>query len=683
MNTDILYHLFIFAGLSFAFAAINIVIGLQKDAEKTYLLFGLIAIFVGIYYLLFPFSRDLESDSLTNKIGLTSFIISFAIFPWFIRSYASLKGKTIPTLLSLGMGITLILFLVNNNGTKILWWNIFAHILLLGIIAYGFTAIYFQYKRGERNSAIILLVALVIFLLLAIDDIIFVHFRQYYFFNLPETILPFDYFFFFFMIIMGIKLSTDIQRKFLLEKEMVLKENRWKNLLEKVELMVVGLNTDGSINYVNPYFTNISKYSIDEIIGKDWFSKFLPESNRDLVFKAFEESIQNKVRTHFHNSIKAKDGTEYFIAWSNVALEDGMGNIISTLSIGSDITEREQAFMEIETLKKRLEDENILLKAELGKLPLEKKIIGKSDGIQYVLHRAHLVAPTDSTVLLEGETGVGKELIANYIQQNSKRVDNPFIAINCAAIPAGLLESEIFGHMKGAFTGADKNKKGLAEMSDGGTLFLDEIGEFPLELQPKLLRFLQEGEFVPLGSESPKKVDVRIIAATNKELLTEIDKGQFRNDLYYRLYVYPITIPALRNRAEDIPELVNVFLKKYSLKHGKTIVKISKLVIIELVKYSWPGNIRELENIIERAVIVSNSDTIKIKDVNLILDRSSHSNRSETKIITLEKVEREHIIKALKLTNWQIHGSTGAADLLGINPSTLRSRIKKLNIIKP
>ena len=208
---------------------------MQKDAEKTYLLFGLIAISVGIYYLLFPFSRDLESDSLTNKIGLTSFIISFAIFPWFIRSYASLKGKTIPTLLSLGMGITLILFLVNNNETKILWWNIFAHILLLSIIAYGFTAIYFQYKRGERNSAIILLVALVIFLLLAIDDIIFVHFRQYYFFNLPETILPFDYFFFFFMIIMGIKLSSDMQRKLLLEKELVFKEKRWSNLLEKVE----------------------------------------------------------------------------------------------------------------------------------------------------------------------------------------------------------------------------------------------------------------------------------------------------------------------------------------------------------------------------------------------------------------------------------------------------------------
>ncbi len=229
-----------------------------------------------------------------------------------------------------------------------------------------------------------------------------------------------------------------------------------------------------------------------------------------------------------------------------------------------------------------------------------------------------------------------------------------------------------------------KIKKGLAELADGGTLFLDEIGEFPLELQPKLLRFLQEGEFMPLGSESPKKVDVRIIAATNKELLSEVDEGRFRNDLYYRLYVYPITIPALRNRVEDIPGLLDGFLKKYALKHGKHINKISKLVVDELMKYHWPGNIRELENVIERAIIVSNSDTIKAKDINLLIDKKTRSERQKPdSIIPLEEAERDHIVKALNHTNWQIHGSTGAAELLGINPSTLRSRIKKLNINKP
>jgi transcriptional regulator with PAS, ATPase and Fis domain len=279
---------------------------------------------------------------------------------------------------------------------------------------------------------------------------------------------------------------------------------------------------------------------------------------------------------------------------------------------------------------------------------------------------------------------VGKELIANYIQQNSTRAKSPFIKLNCAAIPATLLESELFGHTIGAFTGADKTKKGMVEMADGGTLLLDEIGEFPLELQPKLLRFLQEGEFMPLGSESPRKVDVRIIAATNRELLKEIDQGRFRNDLYYRLYVFPITIPPLRSRIEDIPELIDVFVKKTSKAYGKTINKISKLVSNELKKYSWPGNIRELKNVIEHAVIVSTSDTIKLKDLNpYIVNEDTRKNKNKEALVSLQEAERDHILKALKLCKWQIHGETGAANTLGINPNTLRSRMKKLNIVKP
>ncbi len=267
------------------------------------------------------------------------------------------------------MGITLILFLLNNNESKVLWWNALGHIVLLGIIVYGFLALNYQFKEGKRNSAYFLMAALVIFLLLTIDDIIFVHFRKYYLFNLPEEVLPFDYFFIFFMIIMGIKLSSDMQRKLLLEKELVFKEKRWSNLLEKVDLLVIGLNPEGKVNFVNPFFLKISKYSKEEVLGKDWFSNFLPESNREKVIQTFKKSIQNTIQSHFRNSIKTKDGTELLIAWSNVGLKDDQGNIISTLSIGSDITEGEKAFVEVESLKRKLEEENILLKAELGKAP--------------------------------------------------------------------------------------------------------------------------------------------------------------------------------------------------------------------------------------------------------------------------------------------------------------------------
>jgi transcriptional regulator with GAF, ATPase, and Fis domain len=285
--------------------------------------------------------------------------------------------------------------------------------------------------------------------------------------------------------------------------------------------------------------------------------------------------------------------------------------------------------------------------------------------------------------LLEGETGVGKELIANFIQKNSNRADNPFIKINCAAIPSTLLESELFGHVRGAFTGADKSKKGMVELADTGTLFLDEIGEFPMELQPKLLRFLQDGEFMPLGSEKSRKVDVRIITATNKELLQQIENGEFRNDLYYRLAVYPITIPPLRNRTSDIPLLIDLFVKRYALKHRKAIIKVTRQVIDELSHYPWPGNIRELENVIERAVIISTSDTLKMKDIYPEFYKPGNDKKTEKgTFLTLEEEERKHILKALEKTSWQIHGSKGAATLLGINPSTLRSRMKKLGIVK-
>jgi len=674
--------LFVFSGLAFAFAIINIAVGFQKGSEKTYLFFGIISLCISVYYFQFPLV-NLSADSLLfDRIGLSLFIAAFAFFPWFIKYYTGNKNNAYPWILSIGMGVALLLFLI-SPGDEIPWWNVFAHVVLLAIIAFGFLSMFQQFKQGNERSAFFLLAALIPFLLLTFDDIIYVHFNDYYFFDLPEKILPFDYFFIFFMLLMGIKLSTDMYQKLILEKQLAEKEKRWRNLLEKVELIVVGISRDGAVNYVNPYFLKLCGYKEREVIYKNWFLNFLPQSAGRDVYQVFQNNIGRDHHPYHKNPILTKDGKELMIAWSNVVLEDDDSKRTGTLSIGVNITAQEEAFEEIEMLKRKLELENIFLKSELGKVMSPDKIIGDSDAIRYVLQRAKQVAETDTTVLLEGETGVGKELIANYIQANSKISDKPYVKVNCSAIPATLLESELFGHDKGAFTGADKNKKGLVEMADGGTLFLDEIGEFPLELQPKLLRFLQDGEFKPLGSESGKVANVRIIAATNRELLKEVQKGRFRNDLYYRISVYPITVPALRNRPEDIPGLIDVFVKQYSHKHGKSIRKISKVAMEELCNYSWPGNIRELQNIIERAIIISNSDTIKHKDIaSLPGDIEKPEVSKEYRIDTLQNAERAHIIRALDKTEWKVHGKTGAAELLGINPNTLRSRMKKLDIYK-
>ena len=328
----------------------------------------------------------------------------------------------------------------------------------------------------------------------------------------------------------------------------------------------------------------------------------------------------------------------------------------------------------LEQLQEKLKAENIILKKDITQDYTSDNIIGQSDTVKYVLYRVQQVAPTNTTVLIEGETGVGKQIFAYAIHSMSKRKDQPMFKVNCAALSPTLIESELFGHEKGAFTGADKTVKGRFEVADGGTLFLDEIGELPLNLQAKLLRVLQDGEFERLGSTQSKKVDVRIIAATNKVLKDEIQEGKFRKDLYYRLSAYPITVPPLRERKEDIPLLVTYYVEKFSREMGKSIESVAKKTIDKLINYSWPGNVRELENVIERAVVLSQG-----KSLNIIEDLNQETMEPES-IRTLEENEKSYIIMVLEKTNGRIEGKSGAAELLGINPSTLRSRIKKLGI---
>lgn len=302
-------------------------------------------------------------------------------------------------------------------------------------------------------------------------------------------------------------------------------------------------------------------------------------------------------------------------------------------------------------------------------------IVGSSEPLMATLNLVRTVAPTDSTVLIEGETGTGKELIGRAVHANSKRKDHPFAKLNCAAIPAGLLESDLFGHEKGAFTSAVARKIGRFEAADRGTLFLDEIGDIPLELQPKLLRVLQEGEFERLGSTRTLHVDVRMVAATNANLGQMVSEKRFRSDLYYRLNVFPISVPPLRDRREDIPALVRHFAAKYAARMGKVIHHIPDVVMDVIVAHSWPGNIRELQNFVERSVIITSGDVLSLPVKRLVCPAEK-----ATEPITLKDAERSHIRKILAQTNGVISGANGAAARLGVKRSTLYFRMRKLGI---
>jgi DNA-binding NtrC family response regulator len=336
----------------------------------------------------------------------------------------------------------------------------------------------------------------------------------------------------------------------------------------------------------------------------------------------------------------------------------------------------EKRTAEVVKLKNQIEQENIYLRKQIEVKHRHEEIIGNSEPVRNMLSSAEQVAGTESTVLILGETGTGKELLARAIHNLSPRKDRQMVTLNCAALPATLLESELFGREKGAYTGAMTRQVGRFEIADGSTLFLDEIGEMPLEVQAKLLRVLQEGQFERLGNPETIRVSVRIIASTNRDLAGSIAEGRFREDLYYRLNVFSITVPPLRDRTEDIPSLVWAFIKEFEKPMGKAIEKVPQKSMAALQRYPWPGNIRELKNVIENAMIISTGRILKLKN---LADLSPNL----PKDIKLEAVERKHIIDVLNQTSWRVSGQKGAADLLGLKPTTLESRMKKLGITRP
>ena len=371
-----------------------------------------------------------------------------------------------------------------------------------------------------------------------------------------------------------------------------------------------------------------------------------------------------------------KCGIHQFLTkpWKENEIKHVIDSGLETYQLRKD---NKQLIKDLHEANEKLKNENIYLKEEIRQEHDFDNILTESDNFKKVLNRTEKVANTKSTVLIRGESGTGKELLARAIHSISNRSQYPLVKVNCAALPAELIESELFGHEKGAFTGAHSARKGRFELANKGTIFLDEIGELPLNLQTKLLRVLQESEFEKLGSEKTMKIDVRVIAATNRNLEEAIHRKEFREDLFYRLNVFPLNCPPLRERREDIPLLANHFVNKYEQIVGKKIDKIPSKVLKQLTDYNWPGNIRELENLIQRSMITSSTAELSIGD------EWAHTPQvTETNTMSMEDIERNHIIKVLEISNWKVSGKGGAAEKLQLNPKTLFSRMEKLSISK-
>jgi len=421
-----------------------------------------------------------------------------------------------------------------------------------------------------------------------------------------------------------------------------------------------------------------------------FFERVHPEDRSRIEQKADAESTQpDSAYSMADFRIVLPDGTIKYLHSIAHPVMNASGEVVEVVGTSVDVTEQhearvalETAFEQIQALKDQLYNENIALREEIDKTSMFEEIVGASPALQTVLARVAKVAPTDSTVLVTGETGTGKELIARAIHKRSHRSSRGFVSVNCAATPLTLIASELFGHEKGAFTGALQRRLGRFELAEGGTIFLDEIGELPAETQVALLRVLQEREFERVGGSHPIRADVRVIAATNRDLEGAIAAGAFRKDLFYRLNVFPIEVPPLRARREDIPTLIEYFIHRYARKAGKKIASIEKSTLELLQSYPWPGNIRELQNVIERSVILCESDRFSVDPSWLFLESSSPREAGEPIAKMSADQEREAIEKVLAATEGRVSGPSGAAAQLGMPASTLESKIRALKINK-
>lgn len=465
-------------------------------------------------------------------------------------------------------------------------------------------------------------------------------------------------------------------------------KERYELILNSAGEGIYGLDKNGKVTFVNPAAVEITGWSVEDTIGEAGHEQHHHSRADGNPYPREECPIYAALKDgEVHHQVCdevfwRKDGTSFPVYYTSTPLIDD-GEVIGAVVVFQDVTEIKQseaklkkALEEISQLKERIQAENTYLQEEIKQNSNFEEILGQSPKLKKVFHQVEQVAPTDTTVLLLGETGTGKELFARSVHNLSQRKERPLVKVNCTALPINLIESELFGHEKGSFTGAISRRIGRFELADGGTIFLDEIGELSLDLQVKLLRVVQEGEFERLGGSTTISVDVRIIGATHRDLKAMVAKGDFREDLFYRLNVFPITLPPLRERGKDIAIVVQSFVTKFAQKMAKQIDTIPQAVMDELSNYSWPGNVRELENIIERAVILSNNNVLKLQD-RLINENSANANAN---LKTFSDMEKDYIITVLEHTDWRISGEQGAASILEMHPNTLRSRMSKLGI---
>jgi len=427
----------------------------------------------------------------------------------------------------------------------------------------------------------------------------------------------------------------------------------------------------------------IFSYDSEEPITMERFESSIIHEDLDLVREAIIRSLSEGEPVNIEYRILDTEDSFKWILSQGRPYFNSSGEPERLMGVSIDISEKKQIesqlqerLAEIENLRQQLEKENIYLREKIELLNMHGEIVGRSQVMKQILSQVDQVARTDTTVLIEGETGTGKELFARDVHRLSARKDRPLVKVNCASLPPTLIESELFGREKGAYTGAMTSMTGRFEMADGATLFLDEIGELPLNVQAKLLRVLEHGRFERLGSTKTLKVNVRIIAASNRNLARDVDEGKFRKDLYYRLNVFPIVVPPLGERQEDIPMLVWSFVKQYEKKMGKRIKRIPRKSMETLQRYPWPGNVRELKNVVEHAMIVSGGKTLDIG-----IPQRAFSKTPEN--LKLLDVERRHILSVLQKSDWRLSGQGGAAEILGLKRTTLQSKIKKLGIKRP
>ena len=473
---------------------------------------------------------------------------------------------------------------------------------------------------------------------------------------------------------------------------------KYRQLYRKTPAMLHTVDAAGCISTVTDHWLQKMGYSREEVVGRPITDFYSPADLRRLESGRLRDLVGGEEFSNEPRQMVTRDGQVLDLVMSAISERDADGTVRRMLVASKDLTERNRverklraALAENAALREELERERDYLREEINVAMNFGHIIGGSPALKSMLRKVEAVAPTPANVLVQGESGSGKELVAHAIHARSPRADAPLVKVNCASIPKELFESEFFGHVKGAFTGAHRDRVGRFQLADGGTIFLDEVGEIPLELQGKLLRVLQESEFERVGDDVTRSVDVRIVAATNRDLEKLVFEGQFREDLFYRLSVFPIDVPPLRERREDVMQLAQHFLEQTCGEFGRTEPGFTRSQAKAMKNYDWPGNVRELKNVIERAVILSDGNTLRLDlgrtagEVDELLP-AERTDSEVPQILTeaeIRQLQKQNLVKALKKTGWRVSGKAGAAELLGVKPTTLADRIKSFGIRKP